>query len=61
MLNLKDAYKSLDEALTHGGIDNNLKINLIRIESDKLKPSEIKNKLKNASEFNTWWIWEKRN
>ena len=34
---LKDAYKSLDEALTHGGIDNNLKVNLIRIESDKLK------------------------
>ena len=46
---LKDAYKSLDEALTHGGIDNNLKINLIRIESDNLKPSEIKNKLKNSS------------
>mgnify|MGYP001412851393 FL=1 len=46
---LKDAYKSLDEALTHGGIDNNLKVNLIRIESDKLKPNEIKNKLKDAS------------
>ena len=30
---LKDAYKSLDEALTHGGIANNLKVNLIRIES----------------------------
>ena len=28
MLNLKDAYKSLDEALTHGGISNNLKVNL---------------------------------
>ena len=24
---LKDAYKSLDEALTHGGIANNLKVN----------------------------------
>ena len=46
---LKDAYKSLDEALTHGGIDNNLKVNLIRIESDKLKPGEIKNKLKDVS------------
>ena len=23
---LKDAYKSLDEALTHGGIDNKLKL-----------------------------------
>jgi len=48
-VNLKDAYKSLDEALVHGGIDNNLKVNLIRIESDNLKPSEIKNKLKNVS------------
>ena len=45
----KDAYKSLDEALTHGGIANNLKVNLIRIESDFLKPSEIKNKLKGVS------------
>ena len=39
----------MDEALTHGGIDNNLKVNLIRIESDKLKPGEIKNKLKDVS------------
>ena len=48
-VNLKDAYKSLDEALVHGGIHNNLKINLVRIESDNLKPSDIKNKLKNVS------------
>ena len=46
---LKDAYKSLDEALTHGGIANNLKVNLVRVESDFLKASEIKNKLKNVS------------
>ena len=46
---LKDAYKSLDEALTHGGINNNTKINLIRIDSEKLKVSEIKSKLKNIS------------
>jgi CTP synthase len=46
---LKDAYKSLDEALTHGGISNNLKVNLIRIDSEKLKVSEIKKKLKNVS------------
>jgi CTP synthase len=46
---LKDAYKSLDEALTHGGIDNNLKVNLIRIESDYLKPNDIKKKLNEAS------------
>jgi CTP synthase len=48
-VNLKDAYKSLDEALTHGGIENNLKVNLVRIESDNLKVKEIKNKLKNVS------------
>ncbi len=46
---LKDAYKSLDEALTHGGLANNLKVNLNRIESDHLKPIDVKNKLKNVS------------
>jgi CTP synthase len=46
---LKDAYKSLDEALTHGGIDNKVKVNLVRIDSEKLKISEIKKKLKNIS------------
>jgi CTP synthase len=46
---LKDAYKSLDEALTHGGIENNLKVNIVRIESDNLKPSQIKNKLKGVA------------
>ena len=35
--------------LIHGGIDNNLKVNLVRIESDYLKASDIKNKLKNVS------------
>jgi len=48
-VNLKDAYKSLDEALVHGGINNNLKVNLVRVESDNLKPTEIKKKLKNVS------------
>ena len=48
-VDLKDAYKSLDEALTHGGINNNLKVNLIRIDSEKLKIFEIKKKLKGVS------------
>ena len=39
----------MDEALVHGGIENKLKVNLIRIESDNLKPSDIKSKLKNVS------------
>jgi len=48
-VNLKDAYKSLDEALTHGGISNKVKVKLIRIESDKLKPNQISKKLKDVS------------
>jgi CTP synthase len=48
-VDLKDAYKSLDEALTHGGIDNNLKVNLVRVDSENLKISEIKKKLKGVS------------
>ncbi|MFL2852170.1 MAG: CTP synthase [Candidatus Pelagibacter sp.] len=48
-VNLKDAYKSLDEALIHGGISNKIKVNLIRIESDDLKSNEIKKRLKNIS------------
>ncbi len=48
-VNLKDAYKSLDEALIHGGISNKVKVNLIRIESDKIKINEIRKKLKNVS------------
>ena len=46
---LKDAYKSLDEALAHGGIENKIKVNLIRIDSDKLRISEIRSKLRNIS------------
>ncbi|MDA9178055.1 CTP synthase [Candidatus Pelagibacter sp.] len=46
---LKDAYKSLDEALTHGGIDNKIKVNLVRIDSEKLQVLDIKKKLKNIS------------
>jgi CTP synthase len=48
-VDLKDAYKSLDEALTHGGISNNLKVNLVRIDSENLRISEIKKKLKGTS------------
>jgi CTP synthase len=48
-VDLKDAYKSLDEALTHGGIHNNLRVNLIRIDSENLKTFEIKKKLKDVS------------
>ncbi len=48
-VNLKDAYKSLDEALIHGGISNNVKVNLKRIDSENLKPDKIKPLLQNVS------------
>ncbi len=57
-VNLKDAYKSLDEALIHGGISNKVKVNLIRIESDNLKSNEIKKRLKNVSGLLIpRWFW----
>ena len=48
-VNLKDAYKSLDEALTHGGISNNFKVNLTRIDSETLRVDNLKSLLKNVS------------
>ena len=48
-VNLKDAYKSLDEALIHGGISNNVKVNLKRIDSESLKPENIKLLLKDVT------------
>ena len=40
-VNLKDAYKSLDEALIHGGISNNLKVNLTKNRFRKFKNSKL--------------------
>jgi len=48
-VNLKDAYKSLDEALAHGGISNNLKVKLTRIDSENLKINDLKSLLSNVS------------
>ena len=48
-VNLKDAYKSLDEALTHGGMVNNTEVKLIRVESDKINKKDLKKTLKNIS------------
>jgi CTP synthase len=48
-VNLKDAYKSLDEALIHGGISNNTKVNLVRIDSENLDGKNLKSALKNIS------------
>ena len=48
-VHLKDAYKSLDEALIHGGLSNNLKVNLKRIDSENLNPENIRSLLKDVS------------
>ena len=48
-VNFKDAYKSLDEALAHGGISNNLKVKLTRIDSENIKAENIKPLLRNVS------------
>ena len=48
-INLKDAYKSLDEALIHGGISINVRVKLERIDSEHLDPKKIKPLLKNIS------------
>ena len=39
----------MDEALIHGGISNNVKVNLKRIDSENIKPEKIKTLLKNVS------------
>ena len=48
-VDLKDAYKSLDEALIHGGISNNVKVNLKRIDSENLKPENVKSLLNDVT------------
>ena len=48
-VDLKDAYKSLDEALVHGGIANNVRVKLNKIDSEKLSFSQIKSKLLNTN------------
>lgn len=36
-IKLQDAYKSIYEALVHGGIANNAKINIVRIDSEEIE------------------------
>ena len=39
--NLKDSYKSLIEALTHGGIENNVKVKIKWINAEKIQESKL--------------------
>ncbi len=44
-ITLQDAYKSIDESLQHGAIANNVRLDLVKIESETLekkKPGELK-------------------
>ena len=39
--NLKDSYKSLIEALTHGGIENNTKVQILWINAEKIETEQL--------------------
>ena len=45
---LADAYKSLNEALKHGGFKNNLKVQINYVDSEQLNPKNTHQKLKNT-------------
>ena len=45
---LADAYKSLNEALKHGGFKNNLKVDIDYVDSERLNSKNVHNKLKNS-------------
>jgi CTP synthase len=40
-ISLKDAYISINEALLHGGIDNDCKVKIKKIDSDKVKKDSL--------------------
>ena len=46
--NLKDSYKSLIEALTHGGIQNSVKVKIEWINAEKIETDQLINELKNV-------------
>ncbi len=47
-VSLKDSYKSLNEALVHGGLANKLRVNLKYINADELTPHNINEHLENV-------------
>ena len=47
-VNLTDSYKSLNEALVHGGIANNCRVNLRFVDSEKIEKEGIGNLLDDA-------------
>ncbi len=47
--NLKDSYKSLNEALIHGGIENSIKVEIKWINAEKLNKKNINIKLRECN------------
>lgn len=47
-VDLKESYKSLHEALVHGGIANNAKVNIAYIDSEMLNDKNVNEALKNV-------------
>ena len=47
-ISLQDAYKSIYEALVHGGIANNARVNIVRIDSEEVEAHGLKKYLKDA-------------
>lgn len=45
---LQDAYKSIYEALVHGGIANDTRVNVVKVDSETLEKGKIDKKLKGA-------------
>ncbi|MDF9831872.1 CTP synthase [Ereboglobus sp. PH5-5] len=45
-IELQDAYKSVYESITHGGIANNCKVNIVRIDAEELDSKNAPKKLK---------------
>ncbi len=45
---LQDAYKSIYEALVHGGIANNAKVHILRVDSENLEKGKIDKQLEGA-------------
>ena len=48
-VDLKDAYKSLDEALIHGGLNNNVEVNSEWVDSTKINKTNVEKILKKYS------------
>lgn len=47
-ISLQDAYKSIYEALVHGGIANNAKVTILKIDSEEVEGSSFKKLIKEA-------------